>query len=83
MTLTKQQDALATKLRDAGVPGAFAVLVASRLIDEPSDMEARYAAAAEFFWCDQPEGLAFWIAFDDAWCAEFSHMKATGVRYDD
>ncbi len=85
MTLTKQQDALATKLRDAGVPGVFAVLVASRNdTGKLGEVDGERDAIAEgFYWHEQPEQLGFWGAFDDAWVAEFDHMEATGVRYDD
>ncbi len=83
MTLTKQQDALATKLRDAGVPGAFAVLVASRAEPPFSWITTRAAVICSFTWPETSEDHEHWASMHIAWVAEFDHMETTGVRYDD
>lgn len=76
MKLTKQQDALATRLRDAGIPGDFAVLVASRAGWDFEFVRVN-DAANNFWWQEQPEDGDFWNSFDDAWTAECS---ARGIK---
>jgi len=83
MTLTKQQDALATKLRDAGVPGVFAVLVASKHKYNRRGAKPKFAVVDIKWWTTQLESVGYWFSFNEAWYSEFANMEATGVRYDD
>jgi len=66
--LTKEQDKIATRLRDAGVPGDIAVLLASRKskMGFLSTGFVRYAVLDIVEWKHQPEKSAWWSTFESA-----------------
>lgn len=79
MKLTKEQDKLATRLRDAGIPGDFAVLAASldNITDDKTKHYPSTAIVSGFSWHKSPEGVSFWSSFNEAWRAE---CNARGIK---
>lgn len=77
--LTKEQDKIATRLRDAGVPGDIAVLLASRALPNRSYSLRFLPDAVDylFWWYDQPEGEDWWSTFCDAF---FEECNARGIK---
>ena len=75
--LTKKQDAVATQLRDAGVPGDIAVLLASRSVMDLCLNRKKSAVGHLFYWDDQPEGWHFWHSFNNAY---FDECAARGIK---
>lgn len=77
--LTKEQDKIATRLRDAGVPGDIAVFVASRALPNRIYPWKHIPDSVDylFWWSQQPEGEDWWLTFCDAFEAE---CKERGIK---
>lgn len=77
--LTKEQDKIATRLRDAGVPGDIAVLLASRALSKPIYPWQYIPDSVDylFWWHEQPEGEDWWATFCESFEAE---CHAKGIK---